>query len=187
MRKLKLQIQMTVDGFVGRASGEMDWVNKNWDEEIGAYVTAITEPVDCILLGRKLAESFIPHWAAQPQNEPKSAIDKLNNTPKVVFSKTLETSEWPNTTLVNGGLAHEVNRLKNLPGGDIMTYGGAGFASALVWGNLIDEYHLFINPSAIGTGMSIFRQVNGNHKLQLKNSQMFSCGVVVLCYEPWSA
>jgi dihydrofolate reductase len=186
MRKLKLQIQMTVDGFVGRTSGEMDWVNKNWDEEIGAYVTAISEPVDCILLGRKLAETFIPHWAAQPANEPQTAIDKLNNTSKVVFSKTLEKSEWPNTTLAKGGIAQEVNRLKSLPGGDIMTYGGAGFASALVWGNLIDEYHLFINPSAIGQGLSIFRQVNRNQKLHLKHSQVFSCGVVVLCYEPSS-
>lgn len=183
MRKLKLQIQMTLDGFVGRTHGEMDWVNRNWDDEIGEYVTAITEPVDCILLGRKLAESFIPHWAGQPTNEPKSAVDKMNNTPKVVFSRSLEKSEWPNTSVANGGLAHEIDRLKNQSGGDIMTYGGAGFASALVWGNLIDEYHLFVNPSVIGQGMSIFGQVNGKNKLKLKSSQAFRCGIVVLCYE----
>jgi dihydrofolate reductase len=183
MRKLKLQIQMTLDGFVGRTHGEMDWVNKNWDEEIGEYVTSITDPVDCILLGRKLAESFIPHWAGQPQNEPQSAIDKMNDTQKVVFSRSLEESKWPNTIVAKGGLAHEINRLKAQPGGDIMAYGGAGFASSLVWGNLIDEYHLFINPSVIGQGMSIFRDVDGKQKIRLKSSRSFNCGIVVLCYE----
>ncbi|MCC6412607.1 MAG: dihydrofolate reductase family protein, partial [Saprospiraceae bacterium] len=62
MRKLKLQVQTSIDGFIAGPNGEMDWVNQNWGDDINAYVTAITEPVDTILLGRKLAEGFIPYW-----------------------------------------------------------------------------------------------------------------------------
>ncbi len=61
MRKLKLQVQLTLDGFVGRQNGEMDWMTLNWDDKIKKYVTELTEPVDCIILGRKLAQGFIPH------------------------------------------------------------------------------------------------------------------------------
>jgi hypothetical protein len=60
MRKLKLQVQMTVDGCIAGLNGEMDFMVWNWDDELKRYVTDITEPVDCIILGRKLAEGFIP-------------------------------------------------------------------------------------------------------------------------------
>ena len=69
MRKLKLQMQQTVNGFVGGPNGEMDWMDMNWGDDINQYVTALTEPVDTIVMGRKLAEGFIPYWAdaaAQP-------------------------------------------------------------------------------------------------------------------------
>ena len=59
MRKLKLQVQMTVDGFVGSPNGELSWENIKWDEELNTYVGNLTEPVDTILLGRKLAQGFI--------------------------------------------------------------------------------------------------------------------------------
>ena len=69
MRKLKLQVQMTVDGFIAGLNGEMDWTARDWDGELKKYVTEITEPVDCIVLGRKLAQGFIPHWASHPEQE----------------------------------------------------------------------------------------------------------------------
>ncbi|MEH1887501.1 MULTISPECIES: dihydrofolate reductase family protein [unclassified Nostoc] len=59
MRKLKLQIQMTLDGYIAGLNGEMEFMAWNWDDELKQYVKNITEPVDCIILGRKLAEGFI--------------------------------------------------------------------------------------------------------------------------------
>jgi dihydrofolate reductase len=92
MRKFKLQVQTSVDGYMAGANGEMDWMTFPWTDDIKAYVTALTEPVDCIVLGRKLAEGFIPHWAAQPEGEDQSSADKMNNTHKVVISSTLTES-----------------------------------------------------------------------------------------------
>ena len=181
MRKLKLQVQMTVDGYIAGINGEMDWTARNWDDELKKYVGRITEPVDCIILGRKLAQGFIPHWASHPEEE---GADKFNNTKKVVFTKMLEKSEWDNTVLAKGDLGEEITKLKKQDGNDIIAYGGATFVSALIKHGLIDEFHLFINPTAIGNGMSIFKELDNKQNLVLVKSTSFDCGIVVLNYEP---
>ncbi len=186
MRTLKLQMQVSLDGFVAGANGEMDWMVWDWDDELKQYVTAITTPVDCILLGRVLAEGFIPTWAglaATSKTPDEDGSRKMNDTPKVVFSRTLEKSQWSNTVLAQGDIAEEINRLKGQPGGDIIAYGGGTFVSNLIKHNLIDEYHLFVNPAALGRGMSIFGAVEHKFPLKLVRSQAFSCGIIVLCYK----
>lgn len=187
MRKLKLQVQMTVDGFIAGSNGEMDWMVFDWDDQINRYVNELTEPIDCIVLGRKLAEGFIPHWAGVAADESHAEYTsgiKFAGTHKVVFTKTLEKSEWENTVLAKGDLVEEITKLKNQNGGDMIAYGGGTFVSSLIKANLIDEYHLFINPTALGSGMSIFSGLNGRLKLKLKDAKSFPCGIVVLCYEP---
>jgi len=183
MRKLKLQVQMSVDGFIAGPDGEMDWMTFNWDQELNQYITEITEPVDCILLGRKLAQGFIPHWASQPEGEDVAGADKINRTPKVVFTKTLEKSEWANTVLATGDLVEEVNRRKAQEGKDMIAYGGGTFVSSLIQAGLIDEFHLLVNPVALGKGMPIFQNLEEKQNLTLKKSIAFSCGIVLLCYE----
>lgn len=187
MRKLKLQVQMSVDGFICGPNGEMDFVVWDWDEALKDYVTALTAPVDCIVLGRKLAEGFIPHWAgvaADPNHPEHSAGIKFTDTPKIVFSKTLEKSEWANTVLAKSDLSDEINRLKKQPGKDIIAYGGAKFVADLVKHNLVDEYHLFINPTAISSGRSIFSTLERQQNLTLVKSTAFTCGIVALHYAP---
>jgi dihydrofolate reductase len=187
MRKLKLQVQMTVNGFIAGPSGEMDFMIWNWDEALNNYVAEITEPVDCIVLGRKLAEGFIPYWAdvaANPNNPQVDAGIKFTQTHKVVFTKSLEQSPWNNTVLARGDLATEINALKAREGRDIIAYGGATFVSSLIKASLIDEYHLFINPGAIGKGMPVFNDLENRLDLRLVSSTAFDCGIVVLTYTP---
>jgi dihydrofolate reductase len=184
MRKLKLQVQMTVDGYIAGLNGEMDWMIFNWDDELKKYVKEITEPVDCIVLGRKLAQGFIPYWASKPEGEDAWGVDKLNHTPKVIFTKTLDKSAWDNTVLAKGDLVDEITKLKKQDGQDIIAYGGATFVSALIQQGLIDEYHLFINPTAMGNGMTIFKWVDSRQNLVLKKALAFPCGIALLCYEP---
>ena len=192
MRKLKLQVQISVDGFIAGPNGEMDWMAWNWDDELKEYVDNLTSPVDCILLGRKLAEGFIPHWAgvaSGPDNPEVESGRKFTETPKVVFTRTLENSdpivsEWTNTELAKGNLADEVNSLKQKGGKDIIAYGGAELVSDLIKEDLIDEYHLFVNPTALGEGMSIFRQRTG---LKFVTSQAFGCGITLMKFKPNTA
>ncbi|GGH22999.1 pyrimidine reductase [Mucilaginibacter phyllosphaerae] len=178
-------MQVSLDGFVAGPDNEMDWMTWNWDDKLKEYVQQITEPVDTIILGRVLAEGFIPVWkerAADPAAD--SFTHKMVNDPKVVFTQTLTENPWENTRLATGDIVEEINNLKSRPGGDIVAYGGARFASALIKHNLIDEYHLFINPVALGRGKTIFADLDTRLNLQLVNAIAFECGVTVLCYNP---
>ena len=143
--------------------------------------------VDCILLGRKTATGFIPHWKSVADN-PKNAdfeIGRLiTDIPKVVFSRTLQKSEWLNATVANGELADSVNQLKSQTGQDLLVYGGSGFVASLIERNLIDEYHLLLNPVALGSGLTIFGGLADTLRLTLVTTKAFSCGTVLLCYEP---
>jgi dihydrofolate reductase len=187
MRKLKLQVQMTVDGYVAGPNDEMDFTVRDWDDELKQYVTDLTDPVDCLILGRKLAEGFIPYWAsvaANPDHPEFTAGKKFTETQKVVFTKTLDKSEWDNTVLAKNDLIDEITKLKKQAGKDLIAYGGATFVSALIKQGLIDEFHLFINPTAIGNGLTIFKGLESQQKLTLVKSTSFDCGIVVLNYEP---
>ena len=187
MRKIKLQVQMTVDGYIAGPNGEMDFMVWNWDDELKQYVKDLTEPVDCIILGRKLAEGFIPHWAtvaANPDDPEFTAGEKYTDTHKVVLTKTLDKSKWDNTVIAKGNLVDEITNLKNQDGKDIIAYGGATFVSALIKQGLIDEFHLFINPTVISNGMAIFKGLDSKQDLRLVKATSFDCGIVVLNYEP---
>ena len=186
MRKLKLQVQMTVDGFISGQNGEMDWMCFPWTDDIISYVREITEPVDTIILGRKLAEGFIPHWENIVKNSDDPEFEgglKYTTTPKIVFSRTIEKSIWKNTIIASGELTDEINALKNQQGKDIIVYGGGTFVTSLINAGLIDEFHLFINPTAIGNGMTIFKGLDKNQHLKLKIAQQFDCGIALTCYD----
>lgn len=184
MGKIKLQMQVSVDNFIAGPNGEMDWMVWNWDDKLKNYVAELTKPIEHIILGRKLAEGFIAAWAERV-NDPEMAdfAHKMNDTPKTVFSKTLETINGKNTSIAGGDLVDEISRLKN-ENEEIIAYGGGNFVSSLIKNNLIDEYHLFVNPVALGNGMTIFGNLDEKLNLNLINCTAFECGIAVLRYQP---
>lgn len=193
MRKLKLQVQISVDGYIAEINGKTDWMvwnwgdEWNWDDDLKKYFNDLTESVDCILLSRKMAEEgFIAHWAkvAENPNGPQVAFaKKITEAHKVVFTKTLDKSEWNNTDIARGDLEGEINKLKNQNGKDIIVYGGATFVSSLIKAGLIDEFYLFVNPTVLGKGMTIFKEINSDLNLTLVKSTSYDCGIVVLKYK----
>jgi dihydrofolate reductase len=186
MKKLILQVQISVDGYVAGPNGEMDWMTWNWDDGLKQYVNDLTDSVDTILLGRKMAGGFISHWTSvtNPEDPSFEFAKKMIDKPKVVFTKTLDKSEWDNSRLAKGDIAEEIKKVKSQDGTDIIVYGGAGFVSSLVMHNLIDEYHLFINPAVIGSGMTIFKDIEQRLNLQLVKATAFVCGILVVTYRP---
>jgi dihydrofolate reductase len=188
MRKLKLQVQMSVDGYIAGPNGEMDWMMEgwNWDDKYKKYVDELTQSVDTILLGRKMTSEFISYWSdvmSKPDNRDYMFAKKMIEIPKIVFSKKLDKSEWVNTEISKGDLRTEITRIKNQQSRDIIVYGGASFDSSLIKEKLIDELYLFINPVALGKGMSIFKDLNEVRKFTLIESIVFDCGIVLLHYE----
>lgn len=187
MRKLKLQAQMTVDGFVAGPNGELDWMIFGADERMSERVNELTDSSDTILMGRKMTDGFIDYWTSVLENPESPEYDfarKMIDIPKIVFSKTVTESKWVNTTVANGDLTEEIEKLKNLDGKDIIVYGGASFVSSLIEKNLINEYHLIVNPVAIGKGLSIFGDLEEKLNLRLVKSEVFSTGEVELNYVP---
>jgi len=186
MRKLKLQVQMSMDGCIAGPNNEMDWIDFSWNEKLREFEDRLHEPVDTILLGRKMTNEFISYWSNvinKPGDREYTFAKKMIETPKIVFTKTLTKSEWPNTEIATGDLKEEITKLKSQEGGDIIVYGGASFDSSLIKENLIDEYYLFINPVAIGNGKTIFGDLKEIRKLSLVESMTFDPGIVLLHYE----
>jgi len=185
MRKLKLQMQITIDGFVAGPEGQLDWMTWNMDETLLAFINHLTDTSDTILLGRKMTDGFIKHWehaVSQPESHQDSLFaQKMVDTPKVVFSKTLDHVDGQNVRVENGELNEALTQLKRAPGKDIAVYGGATFVSSLLENGLIDELNLFANPIAIGNGMRIFKN---RQPFTLKASVAYPCGIVVNTYNP---
>jgi dihydrofolate reductase len=189
MRKLKLQMQISIDGFVSTGpNDEQHWVTWAW-EEIKGNVLGLLESSDTILIGRKLAIDYIPYWddvATKPEELMHEVGKLISGAKKVVFTKTLTGSVWNNTTLATGDLAEEVNKLKQQEGKDIIVYGGSSFVTNLIKEGLIDEFHFFINPVALGHGEPVFGGLADYKQLSLKESVVFPSGIINVHYQPKS-
>jgi len=184
MRKLKLQMQMTADGFVAGPEGQLDWMTWDMDEKLIGLINQLTDTSDTILLGRKMTDGFIQYWEGivkQTQNPEYSFARKMVDIPKIVFSRTLKHVDGQNVRVENGDLSQSVNQLKQAPGKDIVVYGGATFVSSLIENGLIDELNFFVNPVGIGNGMRIFKD---RRPLTLAGSVAYPCGIVVNTYRP---
>jgi dihydrofolate reductase len=192
MRKLLLQAQISIDGYVADNSGNTDWMVWNWgdewrwDDELRKYHHDLTASVDCILLSRKMAqEGFIHHWSsvAEKRDNPQSGFArKITEAQKVVFTKTLDKSVWERTVLAKGDLREEIATLKQANGSNIIAYGGATFASSLLQSGLVDELHLLVNPTILGAGLSLFGALQHPLQLVLMSATSYPCGVAVLKY-----
>jgi dihydrofolate reductase len=97
----------------------------------------------------------------------------MNEIPKVVFSRTLAAATWPESSIARGDLAEEIAALRAQPGGEIIAWGGAGFAQALSRAGLVDEYVLVINPVALGSGLPMFADLPAALRLELAEARVF--------------
>jgi len=181
-------MQLSLDGFVCGLQSQMDWMVWDWDHVLKSYVAELTNSADTFLMGRATGEGMAVYWptvASNPESneEEKWMADKLNSMPKVIFSKTITYIQWTNARVAND-ILEEVKELTKEPGKDILIYGGAGIVSYFISENLIDEYHLFINPVVIGKGKTIFSNVKQDMKLKLLHVTQSSTGIVILTYIP---
>jgi dihydrofolate reductase len=197
MRKLILQMQMSVDGFCSDADSGLgwlvwDWSDKwTWDEGLKRDFNAIFASVGCILLSRKMAEEgYLGHWGRMAEKHAGERdfafAERILATEKAIVSRKLKESVWEKTKVIPGGIAKAVAGLKDErgEGGDIIVFGGVGFASALVSAGLVDEFQFFVNPCVLGKGYSIFGKMRSRLGLRLVRSDSYRCGVVLNRYVP---
>jgi len=179
MRNVVFAINITVDGCCGHESVFAD-------DELHEYFTGLLRDSDIEIFGRNTYHLMYPYWHDVAMNQSESnAINefarRFDSMPKIVFSTTLKSVEWNNTTLLRSNLQEEIVRLKQLPGKNI-SVGGLNIASQLAQSGLIDEYRFLIQPIVAGKGPRLFES-GKNLTLELIGSKTFRSGVVELQYK----
>jgi dihydrofolate reductase len=183
MRRVVLQMGVTLDGYVAGPGGEGDWGLPPEDPDVRAWKVASLRKAGTHIMGRVTYEQMAGHW-------PTATGDYaafMNNLPKVAFSKTLLTAEWAGSRIARGDLAEEISALRSEPGGEIMAHGGAAFVQALSRLGLIDEYRLVILPVALGNGLPLFKDLAKPLRMDLAEAKSFSDGTVIHVYQPIKA
>lgn len=179
MRNVVFAINITVDGCCGHESGVVD-------DELHEYFTGLLRDSDIEIFGRNTYHLMYPYWheVAVNQSESKTTNEfarMFDAIPKIVFSTTLKSVEWNNTTLMRSNLQEEIVKLKQQPGKNI-SVGGLNIAAQLAQSGLIDEYRFLIHPIVAGKGPRLFETVK-DFKLELVGSKTFRSGVVELHYK----
>ena len=183
MRKLIYSMGVSVDGFVAGPAGEIDWSTP--DAELHRFHNQQARETGVQLYGRRLYETM-RFWETAGQDpsasEPVVEFARIwRDTPKLVFSRTLDSVEGSNTALARGELAEEVARLKDESGKDLAV-GGAGLAASCIQLNLVDEYRLFVSPVILGGGTPYFPALEERISLELVETRTFGSRVVYLRY-----
>jgi dihydrofolate reductase len=126
-------------------------------------------------------KSWWPTSAAK-EADPELAR-RMNEMPKVVFSRTLENADWENATIADEGVVETVRRMKKENGPDMTVLGSGTVVSQLTDEGLVDEYQFVVNPIVLGQGKTPFDDTRNRAPMKLTRSRAFKNGKVLLCYE----
>ncbi|CAN5663709.1 dihydrofolate reductase family protein [soil metagenome] len=183
MGRLIYSMNVSLDGFVETPDHSLDWTTV--DEELHGWFNDRTRQVDASLYGRRMYELMAGYWPTAG-SDPSATPAMLEfarlwlETPKVVFSSSLERVEW-NSRLVRGDIGDELARLRDEFPGDL-DVGGARLAAAFIRRGLVDEYRLLVHPVVLGAGTPFFPTLDAPITLRPTETRSFSSGVRYLGY-----
>lgn len=183
MGKLVEAVHVTLGGEVGTNA----WARPYLDEQFGQYASELLARADALLLGRVTYEGLSAAYTrmasdAQP-GAPTDFIDRMNAIPKFVASRTRRELSW-NATVIDGDVSTFVGELKREGGRSLLKYGNGPLDVTLIEHGLIDEFHLFLTPVAIGTGKHLFEDIDSAPHLRLLDVTRFDSGALALVYGP---
>jgi dihydrofolate reductase len=172
---------------LGGEVGTNDWAFPYLDEQHVQYNMQLLTEADGLLLGRHTYEHLSVAYTRMsdeaPAGIPSDFIDRMNSIPKFVASTTRKELTW-NATAIDGDVASFVDDLKRNSGQNLLKYGNGPLDATLMEHGLIDEFHLFLTPVAIGKGKHLFESIDTAPHLRLVDVTQFDNGVVILVYAP---
>lgn len=182
MRKLIVFENVTVDGFMAGQHEEIDWAIR--DDEVTQSSREGQDITDLFMFGRVTYDMMASFWPT-PTGKSTNPVfaNALNNTPKIVFSRTMAKADWQHTTMLKELNTEEILRIKQEPGQNIMIFGSGTLVEQLTNLGLIDEYHLMVNPVILGAGKPLFNNIKDKLQLKLFDTRMFRSGIVLLQYQ----
>ena len=176
---------VSIDGYFEGENHDLSW--HNVDSEFNDFAIEQLNESDTILFGRKTYELMRDFWPTENAKKvDPQAANLMNNTPKIVFSKTLESVEetefWKNVRLVPSNPVEVIKKLKNLPGKDIAILGSNNLVVSLLDQNVIDEFRIMVNPVTIGKGTPLFYGIDHEVNFKLVKTRQFKNGNILLYY-----
>lgn len=191
MRKLVVVEFISLDGVIqapGDPGEDRDggfelggWIVPFSDDQMGQIIVDRINQAGALLLGRRTYEIWAAYWPHVGDEDPIAA--KFNRIPKYVASRTLNSAEWNNSTLLTGNVVEEVAKLKEQDGGEIQLFGSSDFLQTLTANDLVDEYRLMIFPVLLGDGKRLFAEGTIPRGLKLVDTVTSSTGVTINTYE----
>ena len=179
MKKVILNLAVTLDGFIEGPKGEIDWCIMDDDMEFDAFIASI----DTMFYGRVSYDAwgnYEPDVTASPAE--KAMWEGIHSKNKFVFSSQDRQDE--KATFISDDIANKVAEIKKQGGKDIWLYGGASLIKTFIDLGLIDVYKISVHPVVLGSGKPLFEDLKGRIGLKLTDVRIFKSGVVELTYEP---
>lgn len=183
MKKLFSFNMMTLDGFFDSQPPDLSW--HHVDAEFNEFAIAQLKEIDTLLFGRVTYQMMASYWSTPQAIQDDPVVAKLmNQTPKVVFSRTLNHADWENSRLIRDQLADEIKKLKQQSTKDLAIFGSADLLATLNQLDLVDEHRVMVNPVLLGQGRPLFPASKDKFNLKLLKARAFGNGNVLLCYQP---
>ena len=183
MRKLLSFMVVTLDGYYEGPDGEFDWPNV--DDEFNDFAISQLNDIDTLIFGRATYEGMASYWPTPAALEGDPVVaDRMNSIPKVVFSSSLDATEWQNTRLAKGKASEAVAELKQQPGKDLAIFGSPTLTASLIEQGLVEELRVMVHPILLGAGKSLFAALHHRVPVALERTTVFSSGNVLLHYRP---
>lgn len=184
MRPLIVFNSVSLDGFFTGASGDLSWAHRQ-DAEWNSFMANNASGSGEFVFGRVTYEMMASFWPTPMAQQNFPVVAKaMNESPKIVFSRTLEKAPWNNTKLLKGDPVAEVRKMKQAPGPGLVIFGSGTIISELAQENLIDEYQIATCPVVIGKGRTMFETVERKLNFKLTKTRTFENGTVFACYQP---
>lgn len=185
MRRLSAFLHVSADGYFAGPNGDLSWAHHEQDPEYKAFADENARRDSVLLFGRVTYQMMAGFWPSPMALEREPLMAKrMNETNKVVFSKTLDSAAWNNTKLLKGDAVDEARSLKQQDGPDLVILGSGTIVKTLAQAGLVDEFQLLITPVVLGAGRTTFEGIATKLELQLVSTRAFGNGKVLLCYKP---
>jgi dihydrofolate reductase len=174
---------ITLDGYFTDANNDMSWAHRNADEEWYRFTAENASGKGTLLFGRKTYDLMVSFWPTKQSHDMMPEVaEGMNQSPKVVFSRSMDKAEWNNTKLIKDNIVEEVKKMKSEHGTGMVIMGSGTIVSQLTQAGLIDEYQFVVHPLILGSGRTLFEGIKEPVSLKQTNSRTFGNGNVVLTY-----
>jgi len=181
---------ISLDGVIEDPGGSEDFVHGAWTfefdrgDEGNRFKLDELEEAEAQLLGRVTYEGFADAWPER-EGDPNMGgfAKKMNTMPKYVYSTTLESADWQNTTVLSGDFAADIRKVKDAVDGVVLVAGSASLVQGLIANDLLDELRLMVFPVTLGGGKRLFADDGRKVPLTLTDARTVGAGIQLLTYE----